>query len=103
MSITWNKTKGSVANMTRCGSAIYAISEDKRFRVYVSRYLKGDPGHRRYTYWFSAIDYGIPSDTNRWTEIRMSQYSMETMNKKKAFEVVEKWADEHPLTQQEFV
>jgi len=82
-------------------SGIYAKSEDRRFLILARRWRHGEPGERKYTYFYSAVDYALPSDGRRYTEIPVggggSRGDLDTMNADKAFEAVERWAEEHPL------
>jgi hypothetical protein len=100
--IKWKRYPGGVANITRTpGGGAYAKSEDGRFLIHVSRYLRGDPGDRSYVYHFSAVDYSIPSGGQRFTNIPVDRgggfKSDTSTNVKHVMEAVEKWAREHPL------
>lgn len=91
----WVKIPGSVVKMTQAGMAMYARSEDDRFRVYVDRYLTGDPGRRAYQYWYSAEDRSLPMGRR---DIPMPKQRSRVMDPKVAMAAVEEWARQHPAT-----
>lgn len=93
--IHWKKTP---LNNIKGDMGIYARSEpDGRFLVHVRRWRSGQPGDRKYTLFYSAIDYQTPSEGKRYSEIPVSQGSHESVNASKVFAAVEKWAQEHPV------
>jgi len=78
-------------------SGIYAKSEDRRFMIFARRWRHGEPGFRKYTYFYSAVDYGLPNAGQRYTEIPVRGHEMSTQNPDKVFDAVERWAEEHPI------
>lgn len=92
--IRWHKTP--LAKIKDSG--IYAKSEDGRFLVFARRYRHGQPGDRKYTYFFSAVDYHTPSGGKRYTNVPVpgAGADQESVNPEKVFAAVEKWLIEHP-------
>jgi len=80
-------------------SGIYAKSEDRRFMILARRWRHGEPGFRKYTYFYSAVDYGMPSDGRRYTEIPIRGRDLDSTSADRVFEAVERWADEHQEAQ----
>lgn len=67
--IKWKRTLGGAAKAATSGGGIYAISEDGRFIVTVTRRMAGDPGRRSYHYTFSVVDYQTPSEGRHYTNL----------------------------------
>lgn len=95
-SIRWVKSPGRAAELASSpGGGIYAMSADKRFLVAVHRFMTGDKGRRQYLIYFTAVDYGIPSGGQRYTDVPVR--ATEKSDPKKTLAAVERWAEAHPL------
>lgn len=95
-SIRWIKSPGRIAELAASpGGGVYAQSADKRFMVSVHRFMTGDAGRRQYLYYFTAVDYGIPSGGQRFTDVPVRD--TEKSDPKKTLAAVERWAESHPL------
>jgi len=95
--IRWKRYPGRTAEICRTpGGGPYAKSEDGRFVIWVSRYLGGDAGRRSYSFHFSAVDYGIPSGGQRFTNVTMSRGRDSSTDVKNITAAVERWAQDHP-------
>ena len=94
--IKWKKTP---LNSIKGDSGIYARSEpDGRFLVHVHRWRNGQPGDRKYTLLYSAVDYQTPSGSKHYSNIPIPGRSENnSVNVDKVFAAVEKWAHEHPV------
>ena len=101
--IRWKKYPGGAAKICQTpGGGPYAKSEDDRFVVWVSRYRRGDRGYRSYSYHYRAVDYGLPSGEQRFTDIPIhlpGTFPVATStNVRKVMAAVDRWALLHPLT-----
>lgn len=95
--IKWTRYPGGIAKITRTpGGGAYAKSADGRFMIFVSRYLRGDPGYRAYVYHFSAVDYSIPSAGQRFTSVPIKGGRAYSQNVDDVMASVEQWNSEHP-------
>ncbi len=95
-STAWTRYPWRVAEICSVGGGPYAKSKDGRFVLWVQRSRGGDPGNRSYSYYFSAVDYGIPSGGQRFTSVPVGHGRDSSTNVKTVMAAVDRWAHDHP-------